>query len=155
MEPYNKKQHPSFTCITMHNQWHPRLPIMIERIRKLKDKWGAHVTYQQYMCIWCSLNNIIEKWVDEQHLLKKDYLMYEHDLILFHIFVQNNHNTRPPIWAHLTHFTQECNLTKDLQTHHPTPNNSNSIRQGPSIRPRMLTHNNTHSRKNTMAMGKM
>ena len=63
----------------MHNQWHPYLPIMIEN-----KKLGAHITDQQYMSIWRTHNNIIEKWVDEKHLLNKDNLMCEHNLTVIH-----------------------------------------------------------------------
>jgi hypothetical protein len=58
-----------------------------KRIRKLKDKWGAQATHLKYLCTWQTLNDTLKKWVDEQHVLQKDNLTYEHNLTMVHNFL--------------------------------------------------------------------
>lgn len=109
--------------------------------RKRKDKRGAYATHQQYLCVWHALNSteifFIKKWIDEQHILDKVNLAYEHNLTLVHKFLKTKCNTdalgkhpkefytpKQKTWdllaPHLTLNTQEYNMDKAIHPQNPT-----------------------------------
>ena len=95
-----------------------------------------------FLCQWHTLDGPIEKWIDEQHILDKNNLTYEHNLALANTFLRDKSNkdklhqypnnfhvpqtrdpcfVRPPIKPpHLTLITQEFNPNKDILASQPT-----------------------------------